>query len=243
MVFDDVWVGTRKVARPAHRSDRLTIASTVATSTTGWLCGSTAVIGGERTACMSGGQGEQAPSCTAVRPAFSIMCSAYRCEAYLADTIESVRAQRFSDWELIVVDNGMSDDIAAIVARFADDPRVKLIRQENRRLAGGIAAAAAAATAATSSRSTATTCSRRISASGWPPSSTPTRTSTCCPADSFLFGDDHDLDFARSFLRRTTGLAHRLTLADLIGRPRRGALLRRVPPGGVVRRRRVHRER
>lgn len=166
---------------------------------------------------MSGGQREQAPSCTAVRPAFSIMCSAYRCEAYLADTIESVRGQRFSDWELIVVDNGMSDDIAAIVARFADDPRVKLIRQENRRLAGGIAAAAAAATGRylvpldSDDMLTPDFCERMAAVLDAHPHI------DVLSCDSFLFGDDHDLDFARSFLRRTTGLAHRLTLADLIG--------------------------
>ncbi len=50
---------------------------------------------------------------SAATPTFTIMCSAYRCEAYLADTIESVIAQTYADSELIVVDNGMSDAVAA----------------------------------------------------------------------------------------------------------------------------------
>ena len=76
-------------------------------------------------------------------PRFSILTTAYRTEAYLDSTIASVRAQTIPDWEMIVVDNGMSDGIAAIVQRHADeDPRITLIRQENRGYAGGVNTAA-----------------------------------------------------------------------------------------------------
>ncbi|MFC4947513.1 glycosyltransferase family A protein [Pseudonocardia sp. GCM10023141] len=73
------------------------------------------------------------------------MSSAYRTEPYLAATIESVLAQTVADWELIVVDNGMSDEVSRIVGRYSGDPRIRLIRQENKGLGGGIDAAAAAA--------------------------------------------------------------------------------------------------
>ena len=76
-------------------------------------------------------------------PRFSVLTTAYRTEAYLPDAIASVRAQTFEDWELIVVDNGMSDEIADIVTRSAAaDSRIRLIRQENRGWAGGVNAAA-----------------------------------------------------------------------------------------------------
>lgn len=78
-------------------------------------------------------------------PAFSILCTAYRTERYLAETIESVRAQTRGDWELVVVDNGCSDEIARIVRSYAFDPRIRLVRQENRGVAGGVQAAARAA--------------------------------------------------------------------------------------------------
>ena len=78
-------------------------------------------------------------------PAFSVLCSAYRTERYLRATIESVVAQTLDDWELIVVDNGMSDAIADIVRAFLPDRRIQLIRQENRQIVGGVATAAAAA--------------------------------------------------------------------------------------------------
>jgi hypothetical protein len=79
------------------------------------------------------------------QPVFSILSSAYRTEAYLAETIDSVVAQTLTDWELIVVDNGMSDEVVRIVEKYSDDPRIRLIRQENMGLGGGIDAAAAAA--------------------------------------------------------------------------------------------------
>jgi glycosyltransferase involved in cell wall biosynthesis len=90
-----------------------------------------------------------APVATAVvagEPAFSFLCSAYRTEHCLAETIESVQAQTRGDWELVVVDNGMSEEIARIVRSYGDtDARVRLVRQENRGISGGVDAAAAAA--------------------------------------------------------------------------------------------------
>ncbi len=78
-------------------------------------------------------------------PTFSFLTTAYRTEEYLAQAIESVRRQTRTDWELIVVDNGCSDEIAAIVRSFASDSRIRLVRQENRGYEGGVTAAAALA--------------------------------------------------------------------------------------------------
>ncbi|MDF2979299.1 MAG: putative glycosyltransferase [Actinomycetospora sp.] len=78
-------------------------------------------------------------------PAVSFLCPAYRTERYLPGTIASVVAQTRTDWELVVVDNGMSDAIRDIVVA-ADDPRIVLVRQENAGFAGGVKAAAAVAT-------------------------------------------------------------------------------------------------
>jgi hypothetical protein len=79
------------------------------------------------------------------QPAFSILSSVFRTEPYLAETIDSVVAQTFADWELVIVDNGMSDEVVRIVEKYADDPRIRLLRQENKGLGGGIDAAAAVA--------------------------------------------------------------------------------------------------
>lgn len=79
------------------------------------------------------------------RPRLSFLTTAYRTEDYLPATIASVLAQTRPEWELVVVDNGNSDEIASIVRAHAEDPRIRLVRQENRGYEGGVMAAAAAA--------------------------------------------------------------------------------------------------
>ncbi|MFI6865287.1 glycosyltransferase family 2 protein [Nocardia sp. NPDC050406] len=80
-------------------------------------------------------------------PAFSFLTTAYKTEDYLRDTIDSVVAQTIPDWELIVVDNGMSDEIADIVHGYAaEDERIRLVRQENKGYDGGVMAASAHST-------------------------------------------------------------------------------------------------
>lgn len=71
----------------------------------------------------------------------TFLCTAYRTERTVAGTIESVLRQTRRDWELVVVDNGMSDEIASIVEPYTADPRIALIRQENQELSGGVKAA------------------------------------------------------------------------------------------------------
>lgn len=60
---------------------------------------------------------------------------AYNAEKYVADSIRSVLAQEYADWELIVVDDGSTDSTASLVQEFAKlDKRIKYIYQENGRL-------------------------------------------------------------------------------------------------------------
>lgn len=66
----------------------------------------------------------------------SVMMPAYNAEAYIGDAIESVLAQEFADWELIIVNDGSTDQTASVVRRYAD-PRIRVINQPN----GGEAAA------------------------------------------------------------------------------------------------------
>ena len=87
----------------------------------------------------------EAPREPEVEPTFSLISLAYKTEPYVAEMIESVRAQTSPDWELIVVDNGMSDAIAGIVDSYSADPRIRLVRQENRGMSGGMAAGRAVA--------------------------------------------------------------------------------------------------
>jgi glycosyltransferase involved in cell wall biosynthesis len=62
-------------------------------------------------------------------PRFSVIIPAYNAAATLARAIESVRAQTWPAHEIIIVDDGSSDDTASIARSYGD--AVKLIRQPN----------------------------------------------------------------------------------------------------------------
>lgn len=62
----------------------------------------------------------------------SIVTPAYKAEKVVAETIRSVQAQSYRDWEMLVVDDGSPDGTADVVAELArSDARVRLIRQAN----------------------------------------------------------------------------------------------------------------
>ena len=62
----------------------------------------------------------------AVAPRVSVVIPAYNASLTVSAAIESVRAQSLSDFEIIVVDDGSTDDTGARVAAI-DDPRLRVI--------------------------------------------------------------------------------------------------------------------
>lgn len=61
---------------------------------------------------------------------------AYNVAPYIAESIESVLAQTYGDFELVIVDDGSTDETAEIARRYAErDPRIVIVPQENRGLA------------------------------------------------------------------------------------------------------------
>lgn len=55
------------------------------------------------------------------------MIPAYNNADYIAKTIDSVLAQTFTEFELIIADHSSTDDTLAIVQRYASDPRVTIL--------------------------------------------------------------------------------------------------------------------
>ena len=62
--------------------------------------------------------------------AVAIVVPAYNAERYLRQTLQSVLDSDFTDFELIVIDDGSRDNTAA-VAESLGDPRIRVIRQAN----------------------------------------------------------------------------------------------------------------
>ena len=65
----------------------------------------------------------------AIAPLVSVVIPVYNQGQYLAAAIESVLAQKYEPIELIVVDDGSSDDTPAVISQYVD--RISSIRQSN----------------------------------------------------------------------------------------------------------------
>lgn len=63
-------------------------------------------------------------------PQVSIIMPAYNRADTIQRAVASVQTQGLQDWELVVVDDGSTDNTAALIPQ--DDPRIVVIRQENR---------------------------------------------------------------------------------------------------------------
>lgn len=63
-------------------------------------------------------------------PYFSIVLPTYNRETFLSKAIESVINQSFTDWELLIVDDGSTDNTSGLVATYKD-ARIRYIYQEN----------------------------------------------------------------------------------------------------------------
>jgi glycosyltransferase involved in cell wall biosynthesis len=66
----------------------------------------------------------------------SIIVPAFNVEATMKRTLNALLAQTYSSFEIIIVDDGSTDDTNLIASQFSQDPRVRLFRQSNRGLAG-----------------------------------------------------------------------------------------------------------
>lgn len=62
----------------------------------------------------------------------SIITPCYNGSKYVAETIESVIAQTYKEWEMIIIDDGSKDNSADIIESYCQkDNRIRLIKQPN----------------------------------------------------------------------------------------------------------------
>lgn len=63
----------------------------------------------------------------------NIVLSTYNGERFLAEQIESIQKQTFTDWQLLIRDDGSTDRTPEIIKAFvASDDRIKFINEDNR---------------------------------------------------------------------------------------------------------------
>ena len=63
-------------------------------------------------------------------PPVSVAIPAYNCERYIAQSIESMLAQSYGDFELVISDNASTDGTEAVCRRYAaQDSRVRYVRR------------------------------------------------------------------------------------------------------------------
>lgn len=62
----------------------------------------------------------------------SVITPCYNYGHLIAETIESVRQQSYSNWEMIIVDDGSTDNTEEVVRAYTiADPRIRFLRQQN----------------------------------------------------------------------------------------------------------------
>ena len=68
----------------------------------------------------------------------SVIVPIYQVEAYLPKCLDSILAQSYTDYELILVNDGTKDNSPAVMQAYANrDPRIRLVHKEN----GGLSSA------------------------------------------------------------------------------------------------------
>ena len=71
-------------------------------------------------------------------PAISVIVPVYQAEKLLPQCVDSVLAQTFSDWELLLIDDGSRDTSPALCDSYAaGDPRIRVFHKQN----GGVSSA------------------------------------------------------------------------------------------------------
>lgn len=64
-------------------------------------------------------------------PNISVIIPAYNAKDTLTQSVESVQAQSFTDFELIIVNDGSTDGTASLLDAYASDPQLVYINQDN----------------------------------------------------------------------------------------------------------------
>jgi glycosyltransferase involved in cell wall biosynthesis len=71
---------------------------------------------------------------TALPPIVSVVIPSYNCAHLILETIASVKAQTYEQWELLIINDGSTDDTIGVIIQFlkeSPDDRIQLISKPN----------------------------------------------------------------------------------------------------------------
>ena len=66
-----------------------------------------------------------------VTPRVAVIVPAYGVAHLVGEALGSLQAQSLTDWECVVIDDGAPDDVAAAVAPFLGDSRIRFLATGN----------------------------------------------------------------------------------------------------------------
>ena len=72
-------------------------------------------------------------------PSISVLLPVFNGQCWLIQCIESVLAQDFTDFELLIIDDGSTDNSLSIIRKYSSlDSRIRYLQQENKGLASAL---------------------------------------------------------------------------------------------------------
>jgi glycosyltransferase involved in cell wall biosynthesis len=78
------------------------------------------------------------------QPKVTVLMPAYNAGKYIAEAIRSVLEQEYTDFELLIVEDGSTDDTRGVIRSFSDD-RIRVLEQENKGISAALNAGLAEA--------------------------------------------------------------------------------------------------
>lgn len=67
-----------------------------------------------------------------MKPKVTVTMAAYNTARFIGEAIESVLAQEYKDWELLIIDDGSTDNTAQIIRSYAEkEPKIRWFRKKH----------------------------------------------------------------------------------------------------------------
>lgn len=69
-------------------------------------------------------------------PLFSVLVANYNNGQYLEECLQSIFAQTYQNWEIVIVDDASADNSHAIYEKYKTDPRIRILKNDKNRGCG-----------------------------------------------------------------------------------------------------------